>query len=648
MKTLDPFHAQIVLSYLKSKNDFLNFIQVKKQFQNLLDRFRINPIKITEETKNLFQYLDTQQIFGIYVPNRLIFTEDENEIQLDSVKIIQFNYRLHWDEYQEIYASTTKDVKCKHLHCNQNVWEDKKDELKYSNIKSIDVSLLSTGKINPLNLPKSVHQIHGVFFTENNTVKKLIIPDQITSLDFGCFRNNTVLEEIVLSTNLTCLHSSTFNYCISLTKIEFPPYLQRIGLSCFSNCKIASFENLSTCTLIESCAFDNCQSLTKVVLNNMKVLSNSLFRGCSQLVDVQLNDEIERIEKHCFRYCSSLKTLKMPSSLKVIGFECFDNCTSLESIILPEEMVFIEENAFNNCNQLKEFIIQNNTCIIDRSIFKGCTSLTKIQIPLFQNKYCLYDADEEESMILKKNGIECIEKLQRSFKSDLNSIQITDQNLFNNVEDIEPFTSFYIPSTITELNINNWLYFHDQKEIIIPSTIKEIKELSLEGNTELTHLEFENGTTSIKSIVYLEETEQLKQLGFDFETVLFSNFTIALYSLEYLNKLKKIKYIRGLIQDSDSLTTIPSNFTKIHSLNCFRSIESLSIPPTVKFSTKNFEFTNSTYSLDTSLQELTLYKHHVSHNPHILGNLTSLTKLEVIDGSFDDIVVSYNYHSLMK
>ena len=60
---LDPFHTQIVIQYFKSKEDFLNIIQVKKQFQFLLDRIRINPIKITNETKNLFQHLYTQEIF---------------------------------------------------------------------------------------------------------------------------------------------------------------------------------------------------------------------------------------------------------------------------------------------------------------------------------------------------------------------------------------------------------------------------------------------------------------------------------------------------------------------------------------------------------------------------------------------------------
>ena len=47
-KQLDPFSIQIVANYLKLKSDFLNIIQVKKQFQYILDRFRINPIPITE------------------------------------------------------------------------------------------------------------------------------------------------------------------------------------------------------------------------------------------------------------------------------------------------------------------------------------------------------------------------------------------------------------------------------------------------------------------------------------------------------------------------------------------------------------------------------------------------------------------------
>ena len=96
---LDPYHLQIVAHYLKFKEDYLNIIQVKKHFRFLLDRFRINPIKITKETKNLFQYLDTQQIFGKNEPLNYYSSEDiealvdENEIILPNVKIIHYNYR---------------------------------------------------------------------------------------------------------------------------------------------------------------------------------------------------------------------------------------------------------------------------------------------------------------------------------------------------------------------------------------------------------------------------------------------------------------------------------------------------------------------------------------------------------------------------
>ena len=48
---LDVYHIQIVAHYFKFKSDFINIIQVRKQFQFLLDRFRINPIPITKKNK---------------------------------------------------------------------------------------------------------------------------------------------------------------------------------------------------------------------------------------------------------------------------------------------------------------------------------------------------------------------------------------------------------------------------------------------------------------------------------------------------------------------------------------------------------------------------------------------------------------------
>ena len=86
---LDPYHLQIVAFYFKTKQDFLNIIQVKKQFRFLLDKFTLNPIPITKETKNLFQHIDTQQFFGKFDEGNGSFKQDENEIELKSTKIFQ-------------------------------------------------------------------------------------------------------------------------------------------------------------------------------------------------------------------------------------------------------------------------------------------------------------------------------------------------------------------------------------------------------------------------------------------------------------------------------------------------------------------------------------------------------------------------------
>ena len=87
-KQLDPYHLQIVSHFFETKQDFLNIIQVKKVYQYLLDRFRINPIPITNETKNLFQFIDTQQMFE----------EEEEEIKTDNIKILQINYEVTYSE----------------------------------------------------------------------------------------------------------------------------------------------------------------------------------------------------------------------------------------------------------------------------------------------------------------------------------------------------------------------------------------------------------------------------------------------------------------------------------------------------------------------------------------------------------------------
>ena len=78
------FSIQIVAHYLKYKEDFLNIIQVKKQFQYVLNRFGINPIPITEETKNYQRELNMIGNVSGNVNHYLI--KQKKEFQLNALK----------------------------------------------------------------------------------------------------------------------------------------------------------------------------------------------------------------------------------------------------------------------------------------------------------------------------------------------------------------------------------------------------------------------------------------------------------------------------------------------------------------------------------------------------------------------------------
>ena len=137
---LDVYSAQIVAQYLESKDDFMNLIQVKKLFQNILDRFRINPIPITEETKNLFQCLDTQQLFK----------EDSKEIVLDEIEILQYNYDIDLMKVLSMLAIHELEEAVIGDLTQFQIDKTKKEELGHNAVKEILKNLMSGKEIEKL------------------------------------------------------------------------------------------------------------------------------------------------------------------------------------------------------------------------------------------------------------------------------------------------------------------------------------------------------------------------------------------------------------------------------------------------------------------------------------------------------------------
>ena len=102
--------------YLTSKEDFINIIQTRKLNRQQLDIMKSNPIPITNETKQLFQHIQTQ----------ILYEENSNEIILPSIKTLQYNYPVSYSQMKQLEEENDKQY--------ENVEEKEKRKLKFKKV----------------------------------------------------------------------------------------------------------------------------------------------------------------------------------------------------------------------------------------------------------------------------------------------------------------------------------------------------------------------------------------------------------------------------------------------------------------------------------------------------------------------------------
>jgi hypothetical protein len=89
-------------------------------------------------------------------------------------------------------------------------------------------------------------------------------------------------------------------------------------------------------------------------------ISSFSFKGCTNLFEVVLPNNITTIPEDAFYNCSSLMTIKLPEGCTVIGVFAFGWCTSLSEIILPQGLKRIEDAVFTRCSSLTSLEIPNS------------------------------------------------------------------------------------------------------------------------------------------------------------------------------------------------------------------------------------------------------------------------------------------------
>lgn len=157
---------------------------------------------------------------------------------------------------------------------------------------------------------------------------------------------------------------------------------------------------------IPSSAFSSCTNITSVTANNIEIIGNRAFYGCTSLEKAALGNNLKTIGYDAFNGCNTLKSVNLPNGLTTIGNNAFYGCSSLFSgstLKIPASITLwgngkeddfagifvgcgfqevdygpsidIPYAMFRDCTNLKSIKINANVKKIGKNAFQGCKAL---------------------------------------------------------------------------------------------------------------------------------------------------------------------------------------------------------------------------------------------------------------------------------
>lgn len=215
----------------------------------------------------------------------------------------------------------------------------------------------------------------------NRTIKRIILPQTVTTIYDSAFAMCAALESINLPQNVTTLGQSMFDGCANLEEVQIPALVTTIPNSAFNASGLKSITIPNTVTTIGNSAFQKCSTLKSITIPaTVTTLGTKAFMECSQLETAVIHAPVTSLEK-TFERCTNLRQVTLPDELRIIGESTFYRCEALEYISLNSQITEIESWAFSGCKKLREITLPDQLETLGSVAFKECHSLKTIKIP---------------------------------------------------------------------------------------------------------------------------------------------------------------------------------------------------------------------------------------------------------------------------
>lgn len=364
------------------------------------------------------------------------------------------------------------------------------------------------------------------------------------------------IKKVILPEGLTSIGESAFSNCVNLKEISIPDSVVQIEYYAFRNTALtadsANWENsicyidgwavevkkdLENCVLggntrgIQMGIFDNRKELrTVTVLDGARAqIPEELFQRSENLESVRLSSGITKIGNYAFSECKNLKEVILPEGITCIDDYAFYGCTGLTEVVIPESVREFGYSIFEGCSALSRVTLPNNLEEIPSAIFSGCTALQNIDIPssvktieqyAFKGSGLLEIDIPEGVSKIGGNAFRSCNNLRQFSMPD--SVTILGENIFTEcaiLEDVE------LSSNIENIALYMFSYCKNLKHLDIPEGVSNIDLEAFRGSG-LVEISFPSTLKRINSHAF-EDCKDLKNIYYYGTESMFDNIQIS-------------------------------------------------------------------------------------------------------------------------
>lgn len=251
-----------------------------------------------------------------------------------------------------------------------------------------DNAFKNCADVKRVSIPDSVTSIGNYAFYNCSALNDVVMPDSVETIGNYAFAACSALDNISLGNGVREIGKFAFYSCSALQNVTIPDRVETIGSQAFQSCEALTAVSVGKgVTNIGAYAFYQCGSLASISVDGanqtyrgignclIETASKTLIAGCNGSV-IPNDGSVTKIGDYAFYGYEGLKAAAIPSGVTDIGNKAFYNCASLSELTLAVGVSAIGELAFGGCNMLMSVKIPSSVEKIGANAFKYCRALT--------------------------------------------------------------------------------------------------------------------------------------------------------------------------------------------------------------------------------------------------------------------------------